>query len=129
MPVDAADHARATERIGVATAAMEKVAQMIYETGHRPQALQHAPWLERVEQQLAGAISLMEGWARAWHEAGSPWMFGNDISQADVSIAVAWRFIQHIDRARRDEEDFPALAAFSAQAEALPEFLACPLSG
>ncbi|NNE06576.1 MAG: glutathione S-transferase, partial [Xanthomonadales bacterium] len=26
MPVDAADHARATERIGVATAAMEKVA-------------------------------------------------------------------------------------------------------
>ena len=128
MPSDRDAHASASARVGVATAAMEKVAQVIYETGHRPAELQHGPWLQRVEQQLHGAVALMEQWAADWRRGGQAWMYGDDISQADISIAILWRFAQHIDAVRLDPADFPSLAAFSAQAEALPEFISCPLS-
>ncbi len=49
-------------------------------------------------------------------------------AQADITIAVMWRFIQHSEEVEIDSADYPALAAFSERAEALPEFLACPLS-
>jgi hypothetical protein len=45
-----------------------------------------------------------------------------------ITIAVAWRFMLHIDRVNLEPKDYPALAGFSARAETLPEFRACPLS-
>ena len=129
MPEGAGDHLRATERVGAALATMEKVAQVIYETGHRPPEKQHAPWVQRIEQQLAGTTALLERWVSEEAAGGSRWFFGEQLSQADISIAVAWRFMQHIDRITLGPADFPSLAAFSARAEALPEFKACPLSG
>ena len=42
-------------------------------------------------------------------------------------MAVAWRFARHIDPAAFDPAPYPALAALSARAEALPEFLSTPL--
>ena len=61
-------------------------------------------------------------------ESQDDWLFGNTPGQADISVAVAWRFIQHIERVNLQPEDYPALVAFSSRAEVLPEFKACPLS-
>lgn len=49
-----------------------------------------------------------------------------------MTVAVAWRFTQfmHADcplLQRIDAARYPALAAFSARAEALPEFVSTPL--
>jgi glutathione S-transferase len=129
MPTAKAEFQEATYVIGLALVAMEKVAQLIYETGHRPQERQHGPWIERIEQQLSGAIALMESSVAAAAQAGKTWLLGDEICQADISTAVAWRFTQHIDRVRFGPEDYPALAAYSEKAEGLPEFKACPLSG
>ena len=43
------DRIRALNIIGTSTVAMEKVAQLIYETKQRPDEVQYAPWIERLE--------------------------------------------------------------------------------
>lgn len=128
MPANTEAYRAALQHIGAALVAMEKVAQLIYETSHRPEDLQYGPWITRLEQQLEGAAGLMEASVAACAASGSRWLFGGELTQADISIAVAWRFMQHIERVNLEPKNYPALVAFSARAEALPEFLACPLS-
>jgi glutathione S-transferase len=129
MPSDPAAFRAATRQIGVALVAMEKVAALIYEIGHRPSEFQHRPWIDRLRTQLGGAVALMESAVPAQVANGNDWLFGPSPGQADISVAVAWAFIQHVDEADIPPEDYPGLVAFSARAEALPEFLACPISG
>jgi glutathione S-transferase len=124
MPTAEGDRIRALNLIGTSTVAMEKVAQLIYETKQRPAEVQHPPWIDRLEKQLFGALELMESGVGD----GSAWLFGNGVTQADITVAIGWRFVQHVESERVAAAQFPALAAFSARAEALPEFVACPLS-
>jgi glutathione S-transferase len=128
MPGEKDDYLAALRHICTALVAMEKVAQLVYETTQRPEHLQHGPWITRLEQQLEGAAGLMESSVTVCTKPGNNWLFGNNPTQADISIAVAWRFMQHIERVNLEPKNYPALVAFSARAEALPEFLACPLS-
>ena len=123
MPKNEADSIRALRAIGAALVAMEKVVAIIYERTQRPKELQHAPWLKRVDQQLRSALGVLE----AFVGDGTEWVIGGEITQADITTAVAWRFTQYSVPRRISPDDFPGLAAFSARAEALPEFLACPL--
>jgi glutathione S-transferase len=118
------ERVRALQLIGIALVANEKVAQIIYETKQRPVELQHPPWIERLEQQLRGAIDLL-------HIAvgdGATWFFKSGVSQADITAAIAWRFVQHVVADKIPADDYPGLVNFSARAEELAEFIACPLS-
>ena len=124
IPEDEADRFRALQIIGVSLVAMEKVAALIYERTQRPKELQHAPWIQRLDQQLRGAVDQLE----AMVGDGSGWFFGTEITQADISAAIAWRFTQHAVPRRISADDYPGLASFSARAEALPQFVACPLT-
>jgi len=124
MPSLETDRIRALNIIGTSMVAMEKVAQLIYETEQRPPELQHQPWIDRLEKQLIGALGLMENSV----DAGSAWLFGENVGQADVTAAIAWRFVQHVVSARIAADDYPGLAVFSARAESLSQFQACPLS-
>jgi len=126
MPGNENDHLKAVQHVGTALVAMEKLASLIYETSHRPPELQHQPWIDRLRTQLGGAIDLMES-AVSNHQGR--WLLGDEISQADISTAVAWRFSQHIEASHINPADYPALGEYSARAEALPEFVACPLTG
>ena len=129
MPAEPAAFRVASWQIGTALVAMEKIAALIYEKTQRPAERQHPPWIERLHTQLRGAVDLMEGAVAGKAQKRDAWLHGPDPSQADITIAVAWRFSQHVDAAEIEAEAYPALAAFSAKAEALPEFLACPISG
>ena len=128
MPKDKDDYLAALQHIGTALVAMEKVAQLVYETSQRPPEYQYGPWVSRLEQQLEGAADLLELAVTDHASPGKQWLFGNSLSQADISIAVAWRFMQHIERVRLQPKNYPVLVAFSSRAEELPEFKACPLS-
>lgn len=124
MPSSETSRIRALNIIGTSMVAMEKVAQLIYETEQRPEDLQHQPWIDRLEKQLTGALGLMENSI----DDGSAWLFEDEIGQADITAAIAWRFVQHVVGERIAADDYPGLAAFSARAETLPQFQACPLS-
>lgn len=125
MPQENAERRRALHFIGFALAASEKTVQIVYERNLRPQEKQHAPWLERVHTQLAAAYQTLErgvagGGARQW-------LGGDRLMQADITVAVSWRFTQHILPGVVDPSHYPALTALSERAEALPEFVGAPL--
>jgi glutathione S-transferase len=125
MPAGAGDQRRALQLIGVALVAMEKVAQHIYELKLRPEEFQYGPWLTRIGEQLGAALDWME---RSVARSGDgEWLLGNEITQADITTAIAWRFAVYAAPTQAQPEAHPALVAFSRRAEALPEFLACPL--
>ena len=124
VPESPAQQRLSLQHTGVALVVMEKVVQLIYELKKRPPESRHEPWKERVLQQLDSACELMD----ATVDGLDSWLFGLQISQADVTIAVAWRFVQNVFPEFIEESRFPGLVKFSAQAEQLPEFIACPLS-
>ncbi len=125
MPEKTNDRRRALQLIGVSLIAMEKVAQSIYERKMRPEEYQYAPWLQRVYEQLGSALDWLEESLSG--QSDDEWLFGSEITQADISVAIAWRFAEYAAQSEARPEAHPALVAFSARAEALPEFLACPL--
>jgi len=125
MPTSVEDRRRALQLIGVSLVAGEKVAQRIYERGMRPKEYRYTPWWERITEQLNSALDLLE---EALSGLGDDqWLFGDEITQADISVAIAWRFAEFAAPPGEPPDVRPALAAFSASAEALPEFIACPL--
>jgi len=90
MPADEAHYISALNMIGTTLVAMEKAVQMIYELKQRPEELLHQPWLDRMQQQLTEATILLENAVGD----GSNWLFGDEVTQADISTAIAWQFIQ-----------------------------------
>jgi glutathione S-transferase len=123
MPQDPAARQQALRITGFALAATEKVMQNVYERNLRPVERQHEPWVERVQTQMHAAFGILEELV-----AGKPgWLCGDRLMQPDITLAVAWRFTRFMLGDIVDPARYPALAAFSARAETLPEFVATPL--
>jgi len=124
MPGAPEPHRRALHWIGVALVACEKAVQVYYEC-KRAAERQDADWTARVSAQLRSACTLLE------QELGGTgtdaWLFGNALTQADVTLAVAWTFAQRVAADLVPTGDYPKLAAFAARAEHTPEFLAFPV--
>ncbi len=122
MPTDRHDRQRALRIIGLALAACEKTVQIVYEHGLRPPEKMHAPWLRRVEAQLAAAyLELEVEMTRSALAVDS-----TAIDQAGITTAVAWHFTQQMLPAEVDPQRHPRLAAHSAAAEQLAAFKAMP---
>ena len=103
---------------GVALVLCDKAVQLYYEIGLRPQTLRWGEWITRVTGQLRDAAAALE------ESCAGPqaWMLRDSPCQADICAAVAWRFTNHVLPHILDSEDYPELAALSAQAEQLPAF-------
>ena len=123
MPEETQERTFALRVSGFALAAMEKTVQQVYERELRPAERQHEPWFKRVNAQMHAAWAVLEQLV-----AGrGGWLCAGRITQADITAAVAWRFNQHILPGSVDPTRYPAIAALSARAETLPEFVATPL--
>jgi glutathione S-transferase len=108
--------------IGLALAACEKSAQIIYERGLRPAEKVHQPWIDRVSGQLLAAYrGLEDELSRRPLPTTSATM-----NQAGLTVAVAWQFTQQVLATVVAAQAFPRLVAYSEIAEALPEFKAAP---
>ncbi|WP_059410967.1 glutathione S-transferase family protein [Cupriavidus basilensis] len=122
MPADLPALQHALRVAGLALAACEKTVQIVYECNLRPDEKQYEPWLARVRGQLGAAYAALEK-----EIAGTaPPADERRLTQADVTTAVAWRFTQMMLPQAADAAAYPALAAFSAAAEALPAFRDTP---
>jgi glutathione S-transferase len=123
MPPGGEPRKAALRLIGISMAANEKNVAMVYEKDQRPPDKRHQPWLDRAVQQVHAAMGMLEEAVKG----AKPWLGGERLNAADVAVAVAWRFCQHYNAAEIPATRYPALAAYSARAEALPEFAAVPL--
>ncbi len=122
MPAALPERLHALRVIGLALAACDKTAQIIYERGLRPPEKQHEPWLARVGAQLLAATGALE----AEVARRPPACTSATMSQAGVCAAVGWYFVHAKVPEIVAPEAHPALAALSAQAETLAEFRAAP---
>ena len=62
------------------------------------------------------------------HVGEGDWLCGDRPTQADITVAVAWRFTHFVAPGLVADSDYPGLAALSAAAEALPAFSAAHYS-
>ncbi len=122
MPVALPELRRSLRLTGLALAACEKAIQIEYEHKVRPAEKIHAPWIERVTGQLLAAWRELEAELHCQPLA----VTSANISQAGLTIAVAWHFTQAMVPEVVPAAQFPLLQAFSQQAELLPEFAAAP---
>lgn len=122
MPAEPKTRLHALRLIGLALAACEKSIQIIYERKLRPVEFQYEPWLERVHGQLMAACNQLEAEVRKQPLAAD----SAAIDQAGITVGVTWHFLQREVPEIVKAEDFPALQAFSALVEALPEFVKAP---
>jgi glutathione S-transferase len=120
MPAQLASRQADLRIIGLGLAACEKSVQLIYERGLRPPEKQHEPWVERVTGQLLAALAGLEAEVARRPLAATV----GEITQAGVTTAVSWHFIQAMLPQIVTAARFATLAAFSAPAEALPPFIA-----
>ena len=108
--------------IGLALAACEKTAQIVYERGLRPAEKRHAPWVERVTGQLTAAYRALDDELAAQPldatEAG--------LRQSGITVGVAWSFTQFVLPEVVPAAGFPQLVAHAAAVERLPVFRAIP---
>jgi len=123
LPVEVEARKKALHLIGFALAAQEKCVQIVYEKEQRPKEKLHQPWMDRVTGQANASLAELE---RAVADA-RPWFGGDRLNAADVAVAITWRFSQYYDSVEVPASKYPALVAYSARAEALPEFAAVPL--
>jgi glutathione S-transferase len=122
VPTAPAALARDLRLTGLALAACDKSVQIVYEHELRPPEKRHAPWLERVTGQLQAAFGQLEQ-ALAQQPLAAD---SRTLTQAGVSTAIAWHFVQRLLPQVVPAAQYPRLAAFSEAAEALPEFRAAP---
>ena len=121
-PAAGAERLRALRVAGLAMAACEKVVQIVYEHHLRPAEKLHAPWLDRVHRQMLAALTALDA-ELAQHPLAAD---EKSLTQAGLSAAIAWRFMQIKLETPMADSVCPALAAHSARAEALPAFAATP---
>jgi glutathione S-transferase len=122
-PLELSQRREALRLAGLALAATDKCVQIVYERDQRPKEKQYEPWMERVVGQANTAFAELEPAAAKARQ----WLQGARLNSADVAVACAWRFGQYYNAAEIPASRFPALAAYSARAEALPEFVSTPL--
>jgi glutathione S-transferase len=120
-PDDPADLARSLWIIGMALTACDKAIQLIYERTVRPPETAHQPWIDRVTDQLNGACRALN----AACERDSPWIFGTTPLQADITAAVAWKFLSELPETSQ-LMDLSNLIALSVRSESLDAFAAFP---
>lgn len=128
LPLAAPARARALRQVGLALLVCEKTVQWIHETRQRPIEAQFEPWRERVLAQLRAGLQALQ--TEMENQPDQTWLAGPEPGQADISLSVAWTFLQHVQALPGAETTraYPAIAAQAARTEQRPEFKAFPLN-
>lgn len=123
IPNDLEQRLRSLRLTGLALAACEKSVQLYYERNLRPAEIQYAPWVERVEKQLAAAYSALE---RELEK--QPLKIDGSIAQDGITLAVAWSFTNLVVPDQVEAAQFPRINAFTEYAEGLEVFVGTPIN-
>ena len=118
LPVNGVARRQALRLMAVATGAVDKGIHLVIERVFRPAEKRHAPWTERCEVQIRGALAELD---RLCAAAGvSEWLFGDAMTQADITLACYVTYLS--DAVPLELSAYPALQARVERCEALPVF-------
>ena len=120
LPRAGAERRAALNLIAMATGAAEKGVLQVYERVFRPEEKRHAPWVERCHVQMSASLAALD---RAVGERGvSQWLVGRRMTQADITAACAFTFLNDALRVAADRVMYASLATLAARCESLPAF-------
>ncbi len=108
------------EAVGVGLA--EKVYERAIEFSRRSSGTQDPVWIKRLERQIESALLWLETLRH------SDWFVGDEMTRADLAIAVAATFLVEKLPQLFDATRFPQLDAHRQRCEALPTFSAAAYS-
>jgi len=123
-PADPAARQAAFHAVGLALAACEKGAQLVYERKLRPLEKQYEPWCERVQAQMLAAWTALESLV-----VQQPALFDDARQHAAMTTAVVWEFSQAMLAEQVLAARHPAIAALAARLEASAHFRKFPSAG
>lgn len=119
LPVTGAPRRKALQLMALATGAAEKAVQQVYEGFFRPPEKRHEPWLQRLREQMDGALRLLD---RAAAAEGDNWLVDEGLTQADITVTCAFTYID--EALKLDKKLYPALRRHVARCEKMPAFKA-----
>jgi len=120
LPRSGPDRRQALKLMAMATGAAEKGVLQLYENAFRPESKRHEPWLERCRAQVGASLGAID---RYLGERGvSQWLVGKRMTQADITVACAFTFLNDALRVAADPVMFASLSTLAARCESLPAF-------
>ncbi len=120
LPRSGPERRQALHLMAMATGAAEKGVLQVYEGAFRPESKRHQPWLDRLRTQMSASLAAID---RYVGERGvSQWLVGKRMTQADITVACAFTFLNDTLRVASDRVMFQSLAMFASRCESLPPF-------
>lgn len=120
LPASGADRRQALNLMAMATGAAEKGLQQNFERIFRPEEKRHQPWVERCRLQMGASLSALD---RYIGERGvSRWLVGSKMTQADITAACVFTYLNDTLRIAADPAMYQSLATLVARCEAMPVF-------
>jgi len=93
----------ALKSISVAVGAMEKAGQIRWETALRPSNKVYEPWISHNGGQIKSSLDWLES------QIQGPWMLGESLTQADISVAVLCEFLPLVNPRLFTSSQYPKL--------------------
>ena len=120
LPRAGAERRQALNLMALATGAAEKGVLQVYERVFRPEAKRHQPWVDRCRLQMSSSLAAID---RYMGERGvAQWLVGKRMTQADITAACVFTFLNDTLRVAEDAVLFQSLALLASRCEAMPAF-------
>jgi glutathione S-transferase len=120
LPPAGPDRRQALKLMAMATGAAEKGVLQVYEGVFRPEEKRHRPWLERLRVQMSSSLAAID--RCAGERGASQWLVGKRMTQADITAACVFTFLNDTLKVAADRVMFQSLATLAARCESLPAF-------
>jgi len=120
LPRAGAARRDALQIMAIATGAAEKGVLQLYERAFRPAPLHHEPWVERCRQQMEAALHELERLCAS--RPPGAWLVGTSMTQADITLACMFTFMNEALQLDRRPAEYLALRASTQRCEILPVF-------
>ena len=117
LPARGVERRHALQLMAIATGAADKGVAQLYEGAFRPAEKRHEPWVARCRSQMEAGLAELD---RACAATSAPWLLGDRISQADITLTAVSTFLH--ESLQLDPARLPSLADRTARGEALPAF-------
>jgi glutathione S-transferase len=118
LPAAGAPRRAVQDWLALSTGTLDKGIQIVYDAVFKPAEKLHEPWLQRCREQTRGALAELD--RRCAERGDAPWLVGDAISQADITLASFITYLR--DAAGFELSACPALRARLERLESLPLF-------
>lgn len=120
IPATGPERRRVMQAVAYGVGVMEKAQWAFYERRFHPEEKVHEPWEAHNDEQVLAGLKHLDGMAA---DAGDGWLAGmNRMTQADITVAVAYTFAKTVRKNLDVPGTAPALAAFADRMEQRDSF-------